>query len=237
MNLTYLRNITSFNFQPNEQRRQERMRREQAEKELEKQRKIEEEKRQKEKEKREKEAREAEEKYRAQKLEDERLREKEKEENRKRAEEVRKRAERAVSASKKTTNNISDEKNTQIRKELESIKAEVNATFKKKETKSEIKSTEKPKLAYSHTAQSMEPVEEQKYVPVKRYGLYVEEEVDNGIQIRSGKLFNFFFSFVFSIIVLISDTSNTVYIEINRLLYCFFLLDKLLLIWFLKFTS
>ena len=80
----------------------------------------------------------------------------------------------------------SDEKNSQIRAELESIKAEVNATFKKKETKPETKSPEKTKMAYSHTTQSMEPVEEQKYVPVKRYGLFVEEELDNGIQIRSG---------------------------------------------------
>ena len=49
-----------------------------------------------------------------------------------------------------------------------------------------LKSPEKTKMAYSHTTQSMEPVEEQKYVPVKRYGLFVEEELDNGIQIRSG---------------------------------------------------
>merc|ERR1711892_1098779 len=171
-------------------RRVERQRREQAEKQLEQQQRVEETRRREEREKREKEQREAEEKYRAQKLEDERLKQKEVDEKRKRAEEVRKRAERACASAKKEVDKKTDEKNDRVRKELESIKAEVNATFSKKTAKPELEikvDKKSEKMAFSHLSQTMEPTAEQRYVAPKRYGLYVEEEVDNGIKITSSR--------------------------------------------------
>jgi len=171
-------------------RRVERQRREQAEKQLEQQQRAEETRRREEREKREKEQREAEEKYRAQKLEDERLKQKEVDEKRKRAEEVRKRAERACASAKKEVDKKTDEKNDRVRKELESIKAEVNATFAKKTAKPEPETKvdkKSEKMAFSHLSQTMEPTAEQRYVAPKRYGLYVEEEVDNGIKITSSR--------------------------------------------------